>query len=283
MNRENTIALLLTVVIVGVVLASGRGLPFGIRSGRVRTFTYAAPLGAAPRLVAEIHLGVGVLRLRTMDTGNAYEAEIVRNEGWPVEVEYRQGRLRVSDRGTRLLAATATNEWTIGITRRIPVDLEVDAGAGRAMLDLTGMSGSAEIRAGTGDIRVEFGAGRGTIQRLTLQGGVGRFEALGLGNAGAARIEARSGVGESVLDFSGAVRGVTEMEVHGGVGRILLTVPAGLGVRVRASRGVTQSLRLEGFRQLGGDEYVNDAWETARAKLDVRASLGVGEFAVQVR
>ncbi len=283
MNREHTIALLLTIVIVGVVVTSGQRLPLVGRPGSVRTFTYSAPLGAESKLDAEIRLGAGVLRLRTIDTSNAYEAEITRNEGWPVDVRYRDGRLRVADRGTRFPGRTSTNEWIIGISRRVPLDLEVDTGAGRATLNLTGMNGSAEIRAGVGDVRLEFGAGRGTIRQLALRGGVGRFEALGLGNAGAARIEARSGVGEFVLDFSGATRGTTDLEVHGGVGRMLLTVPPGLGVRVRATRGLTRSLRLEGFRQVGDDEYVNRAWATAIAKLDVRASLGVGEFAVQVR
>src|SRR3972149_5003517 len=76
----------------------------------------------------------------------------------------------------------------------------------------------------------------------------------GGGNAGAARIEARSGVGEFILDFSGTPRGTTELEVHGGVGRVLLTVPFGLGVRVRASKGLTKSPRLRGVQAGGGDE-----------------------------
>lgn len=283
MNRVNAVALLLTIVIVGVVVAYSQRRSLVGGPGGVRTFTHSAPLGGASKLDAELRLGAGVLRLRTIDNANAYEAEIVRNEGWPVDVSYRDGRLRVSDRGPRFTGTTYTNEWTIGVSRRVPLDLEVTTGAGRATLDLTGMSGSAEVRAGAGDVRVEFGAGQGTVERLELRGGVGRFEALGLGNAGAARIEARSGVGEFILDFSGAPRGTTELEMHGGVGRMLLTVPSGLGVRVRASKGLTKSLRLEGFKQVGDDEYVNDAWATATAKLDLRASLGVGEFVVQVK
>ena len=283
MNRVNAITLLLTIVIVGVVVVYSQRRPLVGGPGGVRTFTSSAPLGGASKLDAEIRMGAGVLRLRTIDTGNAYEAEITRNEGWPVDVSYRDGRLRIGDRGPRFAGTTYTNEWTVGVSRRVPLDLEVTTGVGRATLDLTGMSGSAEIRAGAGDLRVEFGAGRGTVERLELRGGVGRFEALRLGNAGAARIEARSGVGEFILDFSGTPRGTTELEVHGGVGRVLLTVPSGLGVRVRASKGLTKSLRLEGFKRVGDDEYVNDTWATATAKLDVRASLGIGEFAVLVK
>src|SRR3972149_1779235 len=127
------------------------------------------------------------------------------------------------------------------------------------------------------------GRRRGPAGGIRRRGGVGRLEALRRGSAGAARIEARSGVGEFILDFSGTPRGTTELEVHGGVGRVLLTVPSGLGVRVRASKGLTKSLRLEGFKRVGDDEYVNDTWATATAKLDVRASLGIGEFAVLVK
>jgi hypothetical protein len=38
-----------------------------------------------------------------------------------------------------------------------------------------------------------------------------------------------------------------------------------------------------GFKQVSDDEYVNDAWASATARLDVSASLGVGEFVVSGR
>ncbi|MGH7751699.1 MAG: hypothetical protein ACREN5_02685 [Gemmatimonadales bacterium] len=96
-----------------------------------------------------------------------------------------------------------TNEWTVALNRRLPIDLEASTGAGRATFDLTGLSGSTEITAGAGQVRVEFTAPRGTVKLLEFRGGVGKFEAVGLGNAGAEEIEVRGGVGKYLLDFSG--------------------------------------------------------------------------------
>jgi hypothetical protein len=258
MSRANVTALLLTVLIVGAVVVYGPPRPFaggrgGVRfdertPGGGRTFTFSAPLAGVTILDAEIRMEEGVLHVRTIDSGNAYEAQIIRAAGRPVDVNYREGRLRITDRGRRFLGAGGRNEWTIGLTGRVPLDLEVHAGAGRATLDLTGMSGRAQIQAG----------------------------------AGASRIEARSGIGEFVLDFSSAAQGTGELEVHAGVGRVLLLVPGNLGVRVRAGGGL-KHLRLQGFTQQGDEEYVNAVWGTAPARLDVRASLGVGEFVVQVK
>ncbi len=139
MNRVNAIALLLTIAIVGVVVPYSQCRPLVGGPGGVRTFTSSAPLGGASKLDAEIRMGAGVLRLRTIDTANAYEAEFIRNEGWPVDVSYRDGLLHIGDRGPRFPGTTYTNEWTVGMSRRVPLDLEVTSGAG--------------------DVRVEFGAG----------------------------------------------------------------------------------------------------------------------------
>jgi hypothetical protein len=89
-------------------------------------------------------------------------------------------------------------------------------------------------------------------------------------------------VGEFHLDFSGEGRSTTRVEVRGGVGRMELVIPDGLGVRIKARGGVSR-LRLVGFKQVSDDEYVNDAWASATARLDVSASLGVGEFVVSGR
>ena len=54
-------------------------------------------------------------------------------------------------------------------------------------------------------------------------------------------------------------------------------------MRIRVARGATRQLSLPGFKQVGEDEYVNDAWGTGAAQLNVRASLGVGRFEVRGR
>ena len=96
-----------------------------------------------------------------------------------------------------------TNDWAITLSRRVPVDLRVSTGAGRASLDLSGPRGDVDVRAGAGEVTVVFGEGEAAVEELELPAGAGRFEATGLGFARARKIEARAGVGEFQLDFSG--------------------------------------------------------------------------------
>lgn len=282
MTRAQQLALVITGAILALV-AFGAGGPLRGGPGEDRTDRYEAALGGIEELEATISQGAGVLRVETIDSDRAYEATITRSSRLGVRVEYRRGELRIRDDRPGFSRGGLTNNWTVAITRRVPVDLEARTGAGQATMDLTGLKGKAEIRAGAGQVRVEFADGPAAVEQLEFSAGTGRFEAVGLGNAHARRIEARAGVGELHLDFSGSARDVTQVEINGGVGRIIITVPDGLGVRVFARRGATSGMSLSGFTQRGQDEYVNAAWETAPAKVDIRARLGVGQFEVQVK
>lgn len=282
MNRTAWVALAVTAAVAVLVIAAGNRAPFFAGPGEVRTTTHRAPLGDIARLEVDLRMAAGTLSVRTTDGDAAYEATITQNQLFNTEVRFREGSLRIADRAPRRLGLSLTNEWMVALNRRVPIDLEASTGAGRATFDLTGLSGSAEISAGAGQVRVEFTAPGGTVKVLEFRGGVGKFEAVGLGNAGAEEIKVRAGVGEFLLDFSGAAKGTTRVEVRGGVGRMELAIPAGLGVRIKARSGVSR-LRLVGFTQVSDDEYVNDAWQSAAARLDVTASLGVGAFVVSGR
>ena len=282
MTRAQRWALLATAVILALV-AFGSGSLRGGRLGDVRTDRYGAALDDSARLDATISQGAGTLRVETIDSDRAYEATITHHAGIRIRADYSRGRLIISDDRGRVRGRRITNDWTVAITRRVPVDLTASTGAGRGTFDLTGLRGRARIRAGAGEVRVEFRDGPAELEELVLQAGAGRFDAVGLGNAHARRIEARAGVGEFHLDFAGSAEGVTQVEVQGGVGKILVTVPEGLGVRVFARSGMTSRLNLAGFTPHGDNEYVNAAWATAPAKVEIRASLGVGEFEVRGR
>lgn len=283
MSRAPLLALILTLAITAAVVLAASRVPFGRGSGPVTSETYAQPLRGARELDVDLSMGAGTLRVETIDSENAYEAAVTHNAGVRVSVTYADGRLRISDRGFRFTGGRVTNEWTVRLTRKVPVKLEASTGAGHGTFDLTGLSGSADIRAGAGEVRVEFRENSGQLEELELRAGAGRFEVVGLGYARVRRVEARAGIGEFTLDFSGAEEGTTELDVRSGVGRVVLVIPEGVGVRIRVRRSPTSRLNLHGFTQVDEDEFTNAAWESARARVEIRARLGVGEFAVRGR
>lgn len=206
MIRAQQWALLLTAVILVLAVAAGEGR-LGGGAGPTRTERFSAPLGRTGSLDVSISQGAGTLRVETIDSDTAYEAVLTHAAGIRVRTAYARGRLRIRDDRVRAASRGLTNDWTVGINRRVPVDLRVSTGAGRGTFDLTGFRGRAEIQAGAGDVRVEFHPGAAVVEELELQSGAGRFEAAGLGYAQARSIEARAGVGELRLDFTGMTSG----------------------------------------------------------------------------
>jgi len=282
MSRAQLYALIVTAAIL-VLFAGGGGRRFVSGPNGVVTDRREGALGSAAVLRATIQQGAGTLRVQTADAEAAYVAELTHERRTQIEVEYRDGDLRIADDRRRVPGVRRTNDWNIALSRRVPVDLRISTGAGRATLDLTGLRGTVDVRAGAGEVTVGFSEGDAAIEELALQAGAGRFEAAGLGYARARKIEARAGVGEFQLDFSGPGRDLTEVEINGGVGRIIVTVPDAVGVRVRARSGVTIRLTLPGFTQRGDDGYVNGAWDGATVRIDIRARLGVGGFEIRGR
>jgi hypothetical protein len=282
MTRAQLYALIVTAGIV-VLFAGGGGRRFMGGPGGVITERHEGVLGGAQTLQANIAHGAGTLRMQTADTETAYLAALTHDRRERIDVMYRNGELRISDAGRRIPAGRVTSEWDITLSRRVPVDLRISTGAGRASLDLSGLRGKVDVRAGAGEVAVAFGEGDAAIEELGVHAGAGRFAATGLGYARAGKIEARAGVGEFQLDFSGPGRDLTEVDISGGVGRIIITIPEGVGVRVRGRGSVTGRLTLPGFTQRGDDEHVNAAWETAPVRIDIRARLGVGGLEIQGR
>jgi hypothetical protein len=279
MTRAQLYALIVTAGIL-VLFAGGGGRRFVGGPGGVVTDRHEGMLGGAQTLQAHISQGAGTLRIQTADTDAAYLAALTHDRRDRIDVMYRNGELRISDAGRRIPAGRITNEWDVTLSRRVPVDLRVSTGAGRASVDLSGLRGDVDVRAGAGEVLVSFSEGDAAIEELGLHAGAGRFVATGLGYARARRIEARAGVGELQLDFSGPGRDLTEVEISGGVGRIIVTIPDGVGVRVQGRGSMTGRLTLPGFAQRGGDEHVNAAWDTAPVRIDIRARLGVGGLEV---
>jgi len=282
MTRAQLYALIVTAGIV-VLFAGGGGRRFMGGPGGIITERHEGMLGGAQMLQANIAHGAGTLRMQTADTETAYLAALTHDRRERIDVTYRNGELRISDAGRRIPAGRVTSEWDITLSRRVPVDLRISTGAGRASLDLSGLRGKVDVRAGAGEVAVAFGEGDAAIEELGVHAGAGRFVATGLGYARAGKIEARAGVGEFQLDFSGPGRDLTEVDISGGVGRIIITIPEGVGVRVRGRGSVTGRLTLPGFTQRGDDEHVNAAWETAPVRIDIRARLGVGGLEIQGR
>ena len=170
------------------------------------------------------------------------------------------------------------------------LDLTVDVGRLDARLGSLNVTDVA-LDVGGGVLEASFGPPAGGEvalgRRLEFDVGAGTVSLAGLGNTGMTSIAGRVGSGTATLDFSAAGRlGMrrTRAHVNVGAGRLVVNVPAGMGVRVTAQVGVG-SLYIDGRRQGGRGIGSSVTWESpdyysAEAALDLLVQVGAGKVEV---
>lgn len=114
---------------------------------------------------------------------------------------------------------------------------------------------------------------------LEIQMGVGKSE-LDLGGLDLRRFSLEAGVGEGLVDLSGPRPCDLDGVIKAGVGKLVLILPADLGVRVKAQAGL-------GHVDAGGlkvedDAWVNESWGKTETSLRIDVEGGIGEVEMRL-
>lgn len=208
----------------------------------VRTETQTVALEGATRAEVGLHMNAGELRVHGADQEALLEAsfEYNRDRDRPV-VDYR----RFGDRGTLQVRRSrrnsipfgrVRNRWDLNLSKAVPLDLDIDLGAGQSNLDLRGLKlQRVEIDMGVGEmtldlqgshqesfnVKISGGVGSGKIYlpseagvRIKVDGGIGSVNAHGLTKQG----------GFYVNDAYGKSAVVIDVNISAGIGSLDLNV-----------------------------------------------------------
>jgi len=170
------------------------------------------------------------------------------------------------------------NEWAIALGKGVPIDLDIDIGAGDAALDLSGLSISdLSMTTGSADVSLVFNSPNPEpLGTLRLTSGTGKFAASGLGNANFDRVVVLGGTGTVNLDFGGALQRSAVADITAGAGKIDVRVPAALGVRLTFAGTSVSTVETIGFTEQSENIFVNDAYGVAPLTLTINITAGVG-------
>lgn len=129
--------------VIGAVVPTGRGL----------TETLVIPLAGVAAAGVRIQFGAGTLTTRRAAAGNLVDGDftggVLHTVVAPGRVELRQ------DTRYGLPWLERGSNWTVGLTADVPLDLRVDAGASKSVLDLRDLLvRGLELHTGASDIRV---------------------------------------------------------------------------------------------------------------------------------
>ena len=253
----------------------------------MRTMTSARQVWDREPIEVEIHYGAGTLRIDPADPPYLYQMELRYDERvfTPV-VDYDEDdrRLRLgvrSPEGSRRVNVREGSTATIALTREVPLGLDLEFGAGKAEIDLSGVAlRSLALSTGASETSVTFGAINPIeAEAVTIEAGAADLKVSGLGNTRARRIEFKGGVGATVLDFSGDWGHSATARVEMGVGALTLRLPRSQGIQVRRSSFLT-SFSAAGLERRD-DGYYSANWNTAPHKLTIDISAALGAIDIQ--
>ena len=173
--------------VIGAVVPMGRGL----------TEELALPLDGAPEASVHIQFGAGNLFTRPAASGRLIDGEF---EGGVLFRLTAPGRVDL-EQDTRygLPWIDRRSDWTVGLSAEVPLDLKLDTGASRAVLDLRGLRlRTLELQAGASDTHVLLPSGAGLT---SVRAGAGAASlTFEVPPEVAARIRTRMALGSTRVD-----------------------------------------------------------------------------------
>jgi hypothetical protein len=195
----------------------------------VRMETQTVALEGATRVEVTLNMNAGELNVRGADQAALLEAsfEYNRDRDRPV-VDYR----RFGDKGTLqvrrarrhgISIGRVRNRWDLSLSNAVPIDLDINLGAGQSDLDLRGLKlRRVEIDMGVGEMTLDlqghhqesFDVPADVGVRVHVDGGLGSINAHGLTKQGGAYVN--EAYGRSAVTI--------EVDIDAGIGSLDLRV-----------------------------------------------------------
>lgn len=271
-------------VFAGAVLAvAAVASPADLDAQRWKTVTAARQVTDEEDLRVKVDYGAGVLTVRRGDKGELYNALFHFDENWSVpKTLYANGRLEVG-----LSASDSRNsdfgDWPdeasldLALAAGVPMDIELNFGAGQAELDLTGLGvRKLVVNTGASESVIRVGeANRERMESAAINVGAADLDVLGVGNLNAEQVTVKSGLGSVTLRLDGEWEQDGNLVVSMGLGALELQIPRSLGVRLRRPDSFLASIETEGLEKRG-KVYQSANWESAERKVEIEITAVLG-------
>lgn len=275
-------AAMLAVAAAGILATGGE-------AQQLRTITSARQLFGTEPVRVHLEYAAGTLDLQPAPAKTLYRMELRYDETHFSPVAQYDDRTRTLRLGTdgrenqerrRGRGGIEGQHATIALSREVPLDLELEFGAGEAEIDLGGLQlRTLELSTGASETEVRFDEPNPIrASRVQINAGAAELRVIGLGNARADRIEFQGGVGSTLLDFSGAWSANGSASVKMGIGSVVLRLPRELGVRIDRTSFLT-SFEAEGMTRRDGS-YFSSNWSSAQQRLIIHVEAAIGSVEV---
>jgi hypothetical protein len=150
------------------------------------------------------------------------------------------------------------NEWDLRFNDDVPIEMNIDLGAGRTALVLGSLAlTSLDVEAGAGDVDLDL-SGSQSLNQFGFQ----------------------MGAGDITIDLTGDWQDDLDATIEGGLGQMTLKLPSDVGVRLNVDIGIG-SVDASGLTK-DGNTYTNDAFGESDVSLRIDIDAGVGSINLDV-
>ncbi|MDE2806639.1 MAG: hypothetical protein OXN18_15970 [Gemmatimonadota bacterium] len=262
-----------------VVLAA----PMSLAAQSWKTFTSSRLVTNEDRLSVSVGYGAGVLKLGRGDAGSLYRALFRFDEESADPIaEYGDQHLEVGisvhdHRGRSFRGRSDGPSLDLQLGPDVPADIELDFGAGRADVDLTGIPVSRlELNTGASEsvLRIRE-LNPEPMEEAIIAVGAADLRVSGLGNFNTSEIEIDAGLGSVVLELDGRWAEDAMLSVEMGLGALEIRVPESLGIRVRRQSRFLSTFDAERLVRRG-NVYQSVNWDTADRRVEIEISAALG-------
>jgi hypothetical protein len=173
--------------------------------------------------------------------------------------------------------------WDVGLTTRVPLDLEIHNGVGQCRFDLGALQVTTlRVTGGAGEITAALPAGTYTA---SIDSGVGETN---LSVPTGATVDMRIGAGTGEINLDIAEGADVTANIRGGVGAVNVRLPQNAGARVEYTSGIGGAHISSRLSRIKGGEGWNQSgvwqspdYDTAERKVYIRFEGGVGGLNVR--
>jgi hypothetical protein len=175
---------------------------------------------------------------------------------------------------------------TVQVTGDLPLDVDIELGAGKGDLDLSGLRVSElHISTGASNVNLRCEKPNGIeASDISIESGVSKFTATDLCNLNFEKFRFSGGVGSYKLDFGGTSSRNGDARLEVGLGAIVINVPRHLQVRLAYDDNWLSSFDLdEDFQKKRGGVYETDGYPGSDPHLTLKVEAGLGSVKIRRR
>ena len=262
MNRKHYFTLSLLLIMFVVLVASG--CTTGDRVGDLQTKSETVELGSADSANVQIKMGAGELDI-SGGAGELLEATFTYNvDELNPTATFTGGNLVVKEDdikegiGTLFDLDDYRNEWDLRFSDGVPMEMNIDLGAGRTALTLGSLAlTSLDIDAGAGEVDLDLSGSQSLNQ-----------------------FDFKMGAGDITVDLTGDWQDDLDATIQGGLGQMTVKLPRDVRVRLNVQTGIG-SVDTSGLSK-DGNIYTNDAYGNSDVSLRIDIDAGVGSINLDV-